>query len=88
MELGENINDKDCYDELSEKKLEEIREEYPNFGELYTIEDKRKIEQLMQANESVSTICEVMGRKVDSVRKQVENMSKIKTSIKSYRQNI
>ena len=87
MELDGNINNKENIGEISEKRLEEIKQEYPNFMQIYTINDYKKIEQLMNENRSVSEICEIMGRNVESVRKVIENIVKTKVNIKSYRQN-
>ena len=87
MELDGNINNKENIREISEKRLEEIKQEYPNFMQIYTINDYKKIEQLMNENRSVSEICEIMGRNVESVRKVIENIVKTKVNIKSYRQN-
>ena len=61
MELDGNINNKENIREISEKRLEEIKQEYPNFMQIYTINDYKKIEQLMNENTSVSEICEIMG---------------------------
>ena len=47
MELDGNINNKENIGEISEKRLEEIKQEYPNFMQIYTINDYKKIEQLM-----------------------------------------
>ena len=41
----------------------------------------------MNENRSVSEICEIMGRNVESVRKVIENIVKTKVNIRSYRQN-
>ena len=68
MELDGNINKKENIREISEKRLEEIKQEYPNFMQIYTINDYKKIEQLMNENRSVSEICEIMGRNVNFVR--------------------
>ena len=87
MELDGNINNKENIGEISEKRLEEIKQEYPNFMQIYTINDYKKIEQLMNENRSVSEICEIMGRNVESVRKVIENIVKTKVNIRSYRQN-
>ena len=87
MELDGNINNKENIGEISEKRLEEIKQEYPNFMQIYTINDYKKIEQLMNENTCVSGICEIMGRNVESVRKVIENIVKTKVNIKSYRQN-
>ena len=87
MELDGNINNKENIGEISEKRLEEIKQEFRNFMQIYTINDYKKIEQLMNENRSVSEICEIMGRNVESVRKVIENIVKIKVNIKSYRQN-
>ena len=87
MELDGNINNKENIGEISEKRLEEIKQEYPNFMQIYTINDYKKIEQLMNENTCVSKICEIMGRNVESVRKVIENIVKTKVNIKSYRQN-
>ena len=87
MELDGNINNKENIEEISEKRLEEIKQEYPNFMQIYTINDYKKIEQLMNENTYVSEICEIMGRNVESVRKAIENIVKTKVNIKSYRQN-
>ena len=87
MELDGNINNKENIGEISEKRLEEIKQEYPNFMRIYTINDYKKIEQLMNENAYVSAICEIMGRNVESVRKVIENIVKTKVNIKSYRQN-
>ena len=87
MELDGNINNKENIGEISEKRLEEIKQEYSNFMQLYTINDYKKIEQLMNENTCVSEICEIMGRNVESVRKVIENIVKTKVNIKSYRQN-
>ena len=87
MELDGNINNKENIGEISEKRLEEIKQEFRNFMQIYTINDYKKIEQLMNENRSVSEICEIMGRNVDSVRKVIENIVKTKVNIKSYRQN-
>ena len=87
MELDGNINNKENIGEISEKRLEEIKQEYPNFMQIYTINDYKKIEKLMNENTSVSEICEIMGRNVESVRKVIENIVKTKVNIKSYRQN-
>ena len=37
MELDGNINNKENIREISEKRLEEIKQEYPNFMQIYTI---------------------------------------------------
>ena len=87
MELDGNINNKENIGEISEKRLEEIKQEFRNFMQIYTINDYKKIEQLMNENRSVSEICEIMGRNVESVRKVIENIFKTKVNIKSYRQN-
>ena len=87
MELDGNINNKENIGEISEKRLEEIKQEFRNFMQIYTINDYKKIEQLMNENRSVSEICEIMGRNVESVRKVIENIVKTKVNIKSYRQN-
>ena len=87
MELDGNINNKENIGEISEKRLEEIKQEFRNFMQIYTINDYKKIEKLMNENTSVSEICEIMGRNVDSVRKVIENIVKTKVNIKSYRQN-
>ena len=87
MELDGNINNKENIGEISEKRLEEIKQEYPNFMQIYTINDYKKIEQLMNENTCVSVICRTMGRNVESVRKVIENIVKTKVNIKSYRQN-
>ena len=87
MELDGNINNKENIGEISEKRLEEIKQEYPNFMQIYTINDYKKIEQLMNENRSVSEICEIMGRNVESVRKVIQDIFKTKVNIKSYRQN-
>ncbi len=87
MELYGNKYDSENINELSDQRLEEILQEYPNFGKIYTIEDMIKIEQLMKENQSASSICKIMGRNVNSIRKVIEDISKIKTSNKSYRQN-
>ena len=50
MELDGNINNKENIREISEKRLEEIKQEYPNFMQFYTINDYKKIEQLMNEN--------------------------------------
>ena len=39
MELDGNINNKENIGEISEKKLEEIKYEFPNFMQIYTIND-------------------------------------------------
>ncbi len=41
---------------------------------MYTINDYKKIEQLMNENTCVSKICEIMGRNVQSVRKVIEDI--------------
>ena len=87
MELDGNINNKENIGEISEKRFEEIKQEYPNFMQLYTINDYKKIEQLMNEKTCVSEIYKIMGRNVESVRKVIENICKIKVNIKSYRQN-
>ena len=87
MELDGNINNKENIGEISEKRLEEIKQEYPNFMQIYTINYYKKIEQLMNENTFVSEICEIMRRNVKSVRKVIENIVKTKVNIKSYRQN-
>ena len=87
MELDGNINKKENIGEISEKRLEEIKQEFRNFMQIYTINDYKKIEQLMNENAYVSAICEIMGRNVESVRKVIENIVKTKVNIKSYRQN-
>ena len=87
MELDGNINNKENIGEISEKRLEEIKQEFRNFMQIYTINDYKKIEQLMNENRSVSKICEIMGRNVESVRKVIENIVKTKVNIMSYRQN-
>ena len=56
MELDGNINNKENIGEISEKRFEEIKQEYPNFMQLYTINDYKKIEQLMNENTCVSCI--------------------------------
>ena len=78
MELDGNINNKENIGEISEKRLEEIKQEFRNFMQIYTINDYKKIEQLMNENRSVSEICEIMGRNVESVRKVIENIVKTK----------
>ena len=83
MELDGNINNKENIEEISEKRLEEIKQEYPNFMQIYTINDYKKIEQLMNENTCVSKICEIMGRNVHSVRKVIEDIVKTKVNIKS-----
>ena len=40
MELDGNINNKENIGEISEKRLEEIKQEYPNFMQICTINDK------------------------------------------------
>ena len=87
MELDGNINNKENIGEISEKRLEEIKQEFRNFMQIYTINDYKKIEQLMNENTYVSEICEIMGRNVESVRKVIENIVKTKVNIYSYRQN-
>ena len=87
MELDGSINNKENIGEISEKRFEEIKQEYPNFMQLYTINDYKKIEQLMNEKTCVSEIYKIMGRNVESVRKVIENICKIKVNIKSYRQN-
>ena len=87
MEFYGNKYDSENNNELSDQRLEEILQEYPNFGRIYTIKDMIKIEQLMKENQSASSICKIMRRNVNSIRKVIEDISKIKTSIKSYRQN-
>ena len=42
MELDGNINNKENIGEISEKKLEEIKQEYLNFMQIYTINDYKK----------------------------------------------
>ena len=54
MELDGNINNKENIVEISEKRLEEIKQEYPNFMQIYTINVYKKIEQLMNENTCVS----------------------------------
>ena len=54
MELDGNINNKENIGEISEKRLEEIKQEYPNFMQIYTINVYKKIEQLMNENTCVS----------------------------------
>ena len=39
-----------------------------------------KIEQLMKENRDASSICKIMGRNANSVRKVIEDISKIKSS--------
>ena len=39
MELDGNINNKENIREISEKRLKEIKQEYPNFMQIYTIND-------------------------------------------------
>ena len=39
MELDGSINNKENIREISEKRLEEIIQEYPNFMQIYTIND-------------------------------------------------
>ena len=87
MELDGNINNKENIREISEKRLKEIKQEFRNFMQIYTINDYKKIEQLMNENTYVSEICEIMGRNVESVRKVIENIVKTKVNIKPYRQN-
>ncbi len=43
MELDGNINNKENIEEISEKRLEEIKQKYPNFMKIYTINDYKKI---------------------------------------------
>ena len=88
MELDGNINNIENNRELSEERLENILKEYPNFGKIYTIDDMIKIEQLMKENRDASSICKIMGRNANSVRKVIEDISKIKSSNRSFRQNI
>ena len=87
MELDGNINNIENNRELSEERLENILKEYPNFGKIYTIDDMIKIEQLMKENLDSSSIYKNMGRNANSVRKIIEDISKIKSSNKSFRQN-
>ena len=68
MELDGNINNKENIEKISENKLKEIKLEFTNFMQIYTIDNYKKIEQLMNNNTSVSEICEIMGRNVDAVR--------------------
>ena len=39
MELDGNINNKENIGEISENRWEEIKQEYPNFMQIYTIND-------------------------------------------------
>ena len=39
MELDGNINNKENIREISEKRLKEIKQEYSNFMQIYTIND-------------------------------------------------
>ena len=39
MELDGNINNKENIREISEKRLKGIKQEYPNFMQIYTIND-------------------------------------------------
>ena len=39
MELDGNLNNKENIREISEKRLEKIKQEYPNFMQIYTIND-------------------------------------------------
>ena len=39
MELDGNINNKENIGEISEKRLEEIKQEYPNIMQIYIIND-------------------------------------------------
>ena len=87
MELDGNINNIENNRELSEERLENILKEYPNFGKIYTIDDMIKIEQLMKENRDASSICKIMGRNANSTRKVIEDISKIKSSNRSFRQN-
>ena len=87
MELDGNINNIENNRELSEERLENILKEYPNFGKIYTIDDMIKIEQLMKENRDASSICKIMRRNANSVRKVIEDISKIKSSNRSFRQN-
>ena len=87
MELDGNINNIENNRELSEERLENILKEYPNFGKIYTIDDMIKIEQLMKENRDASSICKIMGWNANSVRKVIEDISKIKSSNRSFRQN-
>ena len=42
MELDGNINNKENIEEISEKRLEEIKQEFSNFMQIYTINDYKK----------------------------------------------
>ena len=46
-----------------------------------------KIEQLMKENRDASSICKIMGSNANSVRKVIEDTSKIKSSNRSFRLN-
>ena len=87
MELDGNINNIENNRELSEERLENILKEYPNFGKIYSNDYMIKIEQLVKENQNTSSICKIMGKNTDSVRKVIENISKIKSSNRSFRQN-
>ena len=39
MELDGNINNKENSEKIKKKRLEEIKQEFPNFMEIYTIND-------------------------------------------------
>ena len=65
MELDGDINNKENIEEISEKRLEEIKQKYPNFMKIYTINDYKKIEQLTKCfllrhiikNRNISIFC-------------------------------
>ena len=42
MELDGSINNKENIREISEKRLGEIKQDYPNFMRIYTINDYKK----------------------------------------------
>ena len=48
MELDGNINNKENIGEISETRLEEIKQEYSNFMRIYTINDYKKNRTLMK----------------------------------------
>ena len=54
MELDGNINNKENIREISEKRLKEIKQEYWNFMQIYTINDY-KIWKLM-INENITDL--------------------------------
>ena len=60
----------------------EIKLEFPDLTQNYTINYYKKIEQSMNENTSVFEINEIMFRNVNSVSKVIENVVKTEINIK------